>query len=350
MPEFSINALHRVNPRLAEQFIWNVNVWVKTNLPHLHIGCGERVLNGFTNVDFIPINPSVVKWNLLDSWPDTLRGWLFTAFCEDVLEHFYFNEQVYILCAMNVALRSDGVFRILMPDLHQLAEYYRNFDPTRNSRDWLLSSSGLRTAGDAFNLGMRMGGHRWLHDTTTLQEMASSCGFETVITPCAQSTVPNLSNINLRSETTAMSFAADLVKRVALSKWVVSPARVINAVQLEQVANDATLHKATNDDPQIEYLFPGALAAHTIVCMFFRFANLSQFNEHNCAKVYFKSDEAHARYFDSSLRSTFFSNIMSYTDLSISVSHDDILASVRLDPGEVQGDYFVVGPLEIFYR
>jgi len=117
-----------LNDVIANLFIWKENPWpVSDSKKNLHIGCGERLLDTFVNVDFLPSNPNVLEWDLLDIWPTTLNNRLKLAFSEDVLEHFFYNEQSYILCAMNVALERGGVFRVLMPSLDKLLGNYSTF-------------------------------------------------------------------------------------------------------------------------------------------------------------------------------------------------------------------------------
>ena len=53
--------------------------------------------------------------------PEALVGRAAGVFSEDVLEHFFRNEQVYILCNINRVLAADGVARTLMPSLSKHA-------------------------------------------------------------------------------------------------------------------------------------------------------------------------------------------------------------------------------------
>ena len=74
-PEFSLNRLARENPTLAGHYLWSTNVAPVMPTPlFLHLGCGERVLDGFVNLDFIPHDERVFAWNLLDLWPDAWAG------------------------------------------------------------------------------------------------------------------------------------------------------------------------------------------------------------------------------------------------------------------------------------
>ena len=123
-PAFSLAKLARENPGLAAHFQWRANSAPALPAPlWLHLGCGEHVLDGFVNLDFIPHDERVLAWNLLDLWPDAMADTAAGVFSEDVLEHFFQAEQVYILCNVNRVLQPEAVARPLMPSLTRLVDY-----------------------------------------------------------------------------------------------------------------------------------------------------------------------------------------------------------------------------------
>src|SRR5664279_1954476 len=127
---FSLNRLAEQNPALAGHFLWSTNPIPESAAPlYLHLGCGERVLDGFVNLDFIPHDERVFMWNLLDLWPDAMAGMVEGVFSEDLLEHFFHAEQVYILCNVNRVLQSGRVARTLMPSLPRLVDYGADYKP-----------------------------------------------------------------------------------------------------------------------------------------------------------------------------------------------------------------------------
>src|SRR5450759_2272116 len=70
---FSLARLGRENPGLARHYLWDRNPMpAERGALWLHFGCGERVLDGFVNLDFIPHDERVTAWNLLDLWPEKL--------------------------------------------------------------------------------------------------------------------------------------------------------------------------------------------------------------------------------------------------------------------------------------
>lgn len=346
---FSIRDLNVMNPKLAALFIGPDNCWpVTDNSVKLHIGCGENVLEGFVNVDFASFDPKVLEWNLLNPWPDSLNDKLEIAFSEDVLEHFFYNEQMYILCSINCALKRNGVFRVLMPDIDRLISYGVDFSYEKSKNDFLVTEMYARSGSDALNVGMRFSGHKWLHNNESIEILAGLCGFKTISTPCAKSTVEVMNNLNLRDENNSFSFAVDLVREKQIKKITVMPDKVYNAEFIEEIQPDLFLYRARNNDPQVKYLFSEELKVADIVLMNFRSANISQFNEHNYAKVYLKLNEDNAIYIDSSLRSAYYLNVLSSVQIQSKIDRNSKIKSLRFDPGECEGDYFTVGPCEVF--
>ena len=351
--KFSLNDLKALNPSLSDMFFWEENTWnytdINCNKIRLHIGCGEKIIESFVNIDFIPSLPQVLKWNLLNMWPIYLNNKVEMAFSEDVFEHFFLNEQLYILCSMNLVLKENGVFRLLMPDLDKLVNYSLNFF-SKDMDDSFLKSMGVRTGADALNFGMRFSGHRWLHNEESLYLLSKACGFNRVVTECSKSTIQEMDNLNIRDESNSLSFANDLVKEKCINKWTVHPTCVVNSTLIEQVSADCYLYKSDNNDPQVEYNLPNELNAEKIILMNFRGTNLSEFNEHSYAKVYLKLDESKAIYFDSSLRSSYSCNLLSSTQINSKLNQGENIKMLRFDPAEKSNEYFTVGPLEIFFK
>ena len=252
---FSLKRLARQNPGLAGYFLWSTNPVPSTPAPlFLHLGCGERVLDGFVNLDFIPHDERVFRWNLLDLWPDALAGRAEGVFSEDVLEHFFHAEQVYILCNVNRVLRPGGVARTLMPSLPRLVDYSADYKPEPN--EFLHQTFGVETGADALNIGLRFSGHRWLHSPQSLARMAETCGFDVVPTTCAASTVERFNGINLRDETNSLSFANDLRKARSITRTLLTPQTVTGATLVEDAADGVQLFVVTAAGPTVQYSLP----------------------------------------------------------------------------------------------
>jgi predicted SAM-dependent methyltransferase len=312
----------------------------------LHLGCGERVLDGFVNVDFIPHDRRVMSWDLLDLWPEALTGTVEGIFSEDVLEHFFHAEQTYILCNANRALRPNAIFRILMPNLGRLVEYAKNYNP---APDEFLRSFGAETGADALNMGLRFSGHRWLHDSTSLARLAELCGFGTESTPCATSSVQKFRDINLRDETNSLSFATDLRKLRTLDRVLLMPESVRGARVVEDVGNDTTLFVATSERPVVSYSAGSPIDCGAVACINIRSSNISSFHEHSLKTLIL--DEVNREkpwYFDETMKSRPCMNLITRSQLNAILGEADAFSRLRFSPAAHSGSYFTLGCAEIF--
>ncbi len=87
---FSLNNLLRKNPGLARYFLWDINpMLTESDSMWLHLGSGANILDGFINLDIAPQDYRVIKWNLLDLWPEELTDKVEGVFTEDCIEHFF---------------------------------------------------------------------------------------------------------------------------------------------------------------------------------------------------------------------------------------------------------------------
>ncbi len=333
----------------VEQWVWRTNPaparWPEPAL--LHLGCGDHVLPGFVNVDFLPHTRDVLPWNFLDRWPDAAAGRIAAGFSEDVIEHFFFEEQVYLLAEMNRALVKDGTFRVLMPSLASLLRVGKDIEGGPERDGFLARWYGVGTGSDVINLGMRFGGHRWLHDEISFRRMAALCGFAAQRTSCAESGDPRLAGHNLRDETNSLSFAMDLRKFAAIERIVVEPERVVDAAQEGELAPGQPLYVATSNDPQVHYRMPSALPLAHLVVVALRGANLSQFQEHNYAELYFSDSADEVLPVDASMASVANARFVA-APLIATRLRDRSVQALRFDPARNRGDYFSVGPVELF--
>ena len=345
--EFLLSRLREEMPELARRFLSSENPLppIGSDPIKLHLGCGDVVLPGFVNIDFLPVNPNVIAWNLLDMWPEAMNEKVSDIFSEDVLEHFFQKEQMYILCAANNALQDGGIFRVLMPSLEYLVESSRTFN---EERDWfMVKNFGVATGADMLNHGMRFGGHRWLHDEESFKRLATLCGYTANRTTCAESSSPSLNNLNQRDETNSLSFAFDLVKSRRLDRIVLQPAAVKHAEKIEDVGAQQSLYCSTNNDAQVIYELADGMDVDEIILLNHRGCNISQFDEHNFLKLYLRWDEQSALYLDSSMQSCRYANLFSNAEIQTRVRSEHT-SRIRIDPSQVPGEYFIAGPLEIF--
>jgi SAM-dependent methyltransferase len=111
----------------------------------LNLGCGERFHPGWVNLDLHPANPSIRGWNLLEDlpYPD---GSFDVVYHSHVLEHFSKAEGLKFLKRCYRVLQPNGVIRVVIPDLEQIARLYLEAldkslagDPIWQARyEWIL--------------------------------------------------------------------------------------------------------------------------------------------------------------------------------------------------------------------
>lgn len=345
---FSLQALANVNPGLARRFLWGTNELPAGASPRfLHLGCGDNVIEGFLNLDFLPHDGRVHPFELLDHWPEAWAGRAEGLFSEDTLEHFFHGEQAFILCNANRALRMGGVARVLMPSYPKLADYGARFTPGPD--DVMHTVFGVDTGADAVNMGMRFSGHRWLHGDDSLAALARMCGFAPEPTPCAKSSVPEFDGINLRDESNSLSFATDLRKDREILRHRLEPAGVINATRIEDLPDGAALYRSDAARPMAVYHLPHAVQATLCACINVRSANLSSFDEHN--QKWLVLDEVRSNdqwHFDETLKSRPCMNLVTGNQLDLLLQGQRQFSRLVFSPAARAGEYFTLGCAEVY--
>jgi SAM-dependent methyltransferase len=89
----------------------------------LNLGCGERFHPDWVNLDLHPANPSVQECDLQKDLPFP-DGSFDVVYHSHVLEHFSKDGGLEFLKRCYRVLRPNGVIRIAVPDLEQIARLY----------------------------------------------------------------------------------------------------------------------------------------------------------------------------------------------------------------------------------
>lgn len=103
----------------------------------LNLGCGDRYLPGWVNVDFVSHSKDVITHNLLLPLP--FENEEFDAvYSSHVLEHFSKIEASNFLSEIHRVLKPGGILRIAVPDLERFAKGYldclNNFRAEKNEK------------------------------------------------------------------------------------------------------------------------------------------------------------------------------------------------------------------------
>ncbi|HLP62689.1 MAG TPA: methyltransferase domain-containing protein, partial [Candidatus Deferrimicrobium sp.] len=89
----------------------------------LNIGCGDRFHKDWENIDLVPFSADVKKIDILGRLP--YRDQSFQAvYCSHMLEHLDRDAAAAFAREVFRILKKNGIFRVLVPDLEQMARLY----------------------------------------------------------------------------------------------------------------------------------------------------------------------------------------------------------------------------------
>jgi ubiquinone/menaquinone biosynthesis C-methylase UbiE len=84
----------------------------------LNVGCGNKILNGYTNIDLYVEHPSIIKMDVMNI---TLpKGTFDEVLCEDILEHIPRLQWKSVLASWCSLVKLNGQLIIQSPDMHAL--------------------------------------------------------------------------------------------------------------------------------------------------------------------------------------------------------------------------------------
>lgn len=155
-------------------------------LVFLNLGCGDKYINGFINVD-----GNIFREK--DMWLDLRSGLPFPNESVDaiyschVFEHFYMDELKTILRECFRVLKYHGGIRVLVPSLEQAIAAY-----VAERKDWFpdFPSSYNSIGGRFFNYLFCDSQHRLAFDWSFLSELLHEAGFRVAVR-----TIPRKSGI-----------------------------------------------------------------------------------------------------------------------------------------------------------
>jgi len=134
----------------------------------LHVGCGDVILPGWTNVDIDDI-PGINLQDDVKTLEKINDNSCDIIYASHVLEHFGRNEFEPILKLWNKKLKNHGILRLAVPDFEKSIQWYNK---TKKIEDILgLISGGQKTKFDY---------HKMIYDKKFLTNVLKICGFDDI--------------------------------------------------------------------------------------------------------------------------------------------------------------------------
>jgi predicted SAM-dependent methyltransferase len=166
--------------------------------PHrkLHFACGDRLLDGWANVDEEPVRPGVIPLDLRFPLPMATESVDF-IFSEHFIEHLSKQAAEALLQESRRVLAVGGVIRLSTPDLRHIARKYLDGDVAEwQDADALWFPP---TPCDMLNEMMHNWGHQYIYDRDMLWQLLTDCGFRNIQdVRWRESEYPELRNLETR--------------------------------------------------------------------------------------------------------------------------------------------------------
>ena len=207
----------------------------------LNFGCGIRISEGWTNIDFSSSDRRIRRVNLLAGFPFP-NSHFDVVYSSHVLEHFTLDEASSLMSEARRVLKPGGVIRIVVPDLEETSrEYLRILDLPDSDADklqlyeWikieLLDQLVRSVPGGAmmrFIRSVRAGGDSWMIDY--IRSRTESAGWAQTSEARPKSFVQKLKRITREKLSTKMVYW-----------YLASVKKLIPGHLRPMVVNDATI-------------------------------------------------------------------------------------------------------------
>lgn len=134
----------------------------------IHLGCGEKILDGFINIDIVKKKPQVIIDDV-STLKKVEQDSVDLIYACHVLEHFSRTEILNILETWNSKMKKGGIIRISVPDFDSIVMYY---EKNKN----LDSLMGLLYGGQRSEYDY----HKVVFNFDTLSQLLKKAGFSSV--------------------------------------------------------------------------------------------------------------------------------------------------------------------------
>ena len=168
-------------------------------LPKLHVGCGNRPIPGWCNVDVAHLNDVVQYVNALKRLPFDDEAFQY-IFSEHFVEHLPFADAIKFFREAHRVLKRGGVLRTATPDFDFLCELKSsNSESNRRYIEYVsknFAPSQPKSYVTCANMTFYGWGHRFIWNAPFMEEVLKDMGFGNfaVLKP-SQSAVADLRNL-----------------------------------------------------------------------------------------------------------------------------------------------------------
>jgi len=100
----------------------------------VNIACGNVYVDSWTNFDYFPVAPSIVKVNLLKGIPCS-EGCVDVAYSSHFLEHIPRHRVEFFLSECFRILKPNGVLRLVLPDFEEMAKSYIAYRESKSHQE-----------------------------------------------------------------------------------------------------------------------------------------------------------------------------------------------------------------------
>ncbi len=162
----------------------------------LHLGCGDKRIEGYINIDvrYLPTVDKVDNIRFLRTYKENSVN---TIYCSHVLEHFGRWEYITVLRRWHEILEPNGILRVCVPDFGSICEHYIKNREINKVRGMLYGGQDYAENH-----------HYWCWDFDALKTDLESVGFNSVkkfdwrdtdhshIDDCSQAYLPHMDKDN----------------------------------------------------------------------------------------------------------------------------------------------------------
>ncbi len=186
------NWFSAIGENALERIIKNINNIAPPSQAHgkskLNLGCGRNLIDGWLNCDLFAVYPGVFQMDAGENYPFQDNSFEF-IFSEHMFEHLTLHQQTNMLRECHRILKSRGIMRMAMPNMHFLMNLYNYPGDEVNRRyiNWSFNTfispkcqvdvSIENKVTYVVNNFMRDWGHKFIHTPESIVEMCKQIGF-----------------------------------------------------------------------------------------------------------------------------------------------------------------------------